>query len=159
MFTLTDGVIVNSNPLLTSGWYIRQALEVWKDQALVRLWTVEINTPSSYHTRFRIYTLLSKNNITEITETVYVNVPNVLITTCTNSAEFDELETVLLSCTKFGDVYLFNTVSGAYLRSVSVMSTPASYVGVDDSPECLAIDRHAGGQVFLFIFRVKKIVL
>jgi hypothetical protein len=68
MFNLTDGVTDDSNHS-ASGWYIWQALEVSKDQTFVHLWTVEM-TFKIIDRRFRIYKILSKNNVTEIAETV-----------------------------------------------------------------------------------------
>jgi hypothetical protein len=149
MFNLTDGVIENSNRLLATGWYIWQALEVSKDQNFVRMWTVEVAASTSYK-RFRIYTLFSNNNATEITETVHVNTSIALLIRSTSSAEFDGLETVLLSCCS-EDVYLFNSTSGAYLRSIRIATAFANR-----DPERLAIDRHADGQVLLYIFHVKN---
>jgi hypothetical protein len=56
-------------------------------------------------------------------------------------------------------VYLFNAVSGAYLRSVNVVSASANYVGMDNYPERLAVDRRADGQVLLYVFHAKDMVL
>jgi hypothetical protein len=149
MFNLTDGVTENS----VNGWFIKQALEVSRDQTFVHLWTVEMHTNSTR--RLRIYKILSKNNVTEIAETVNITATNAIITASTNSLEFDGLETVLLTCTKSENVYLFNAVTGAYLRSVNVVSASASYVGINvNYPVRLAIDRRADGQVFLYVFHL-----
>jgi hypothetical protein len=146
MFTLTDGVIENP----AKGWYMRQALEVSKDHTFVHLWTVEVDTSSTK--RFQIYKILSKNNVTEIAETFSITAPFELITASTNSIEYDGLETIMLTCIGSGDVYLFDAVSGAYLRSVNVVSASVSYVGIDNYPVRLAIDRRADGQVLLYVY-------
>jgi hypothetical protein len=114
MFNLTDGLIDDSAS--ARGWYIWQALEVSRVQTVVHLWTVEINNRAIRPRRLRIYKiLLSKNNVTEIAEAVDITAPIELIATNANSIEFDGLETVLLTCTRSGDVYLFNAVSWCLL--------------------------------------------
>lgn len=119
----------------------------------MHLLTVEMH--SSSIKRLRIYKILSKNNVTEIAETVKINVPIALITTSTYSVELDGLDTVLLTCIGSGNVYLSNAVSGVYLRSMNVVLASASYVGMDNSPLRLAVDRHADEQVLLYIYHQK----
>lgn len=146
-FNLTDSVTGDS--LFTSGWFIRQALEVSKNQNFVLLWSCEIENNIAMPSRLRIYKIRSNNDVTEIAETVNITAPVAHVSNHANFMEFDGLETVLISCYDSSDVHLFNATSGAYLRAVNVVSE--SHVGIKNYPERLAIDRYPDEQVVLYV--------